>query len=218
MIPEIKYARALIDSFDNTYDKNLFVLLRQKNSRAHKSLAGIAGSLNISAEQLKNLDIIEISAESPSPYEAALIANTCAEQYKELNLENSREQLTTIRKFLEEQSKEKSAELDSAEDELKNFQQQGGIVALDAQSSALINQMASLDAQRDAAKVDLLTSNEVLEQYKREIAEKDPQLADYLENQASQTYLDALQKQLADLQMNKDLALSNRGSNVDVSG
>ena len=212
-----KYAKALIDSFDNSKNKNLFVVIKQEDGEGHKSLPGVIKSLKINAEQLTGLDIIEISAESPSPYEAALIANTCAVVYKKLNLENNRGQLTSIRKFLEEQSKEKLNELNNAEENLKDFQQQGGIVALDAQSTALINQLANLDAQRDAAKVDLLTSNEVLEQYKKEMSTKDPQLADYLESQVSQTYIDALQKQLADLQMNKDLALSNKNSNVDVT-
>lgn len=214
-----RYASALIDSFNNSNDKSLYSLLRKKDSNEPRSLREIAQLLSstVTAEQLDGLDIIQIFAESPSPYEAALIANTCADQYKKLNLENNRGQLSTVRKFLEEQSKEKMVGLNEAEDALKNFQQQGGIVSLDAQSTALINQLANLDAQKDAAKVDLMTSSEVLKQYKQEMQAQDPQLANYLESQTSQTYIDALQKQIAGLQMNKDLALSNKNSNVDVS-
>ena len=107
--------------------------------------------------------------------------------------------------------------MSKAEEELKNYQQQGGIVSLDAQSTALINQLANLDAQKDAAKVDLQTSTEVLKQYKQEMSSQDPHLVDYLESQTSQTYIEALQKQIAELQMNNDLAMSNKNSNVDVS-
>src|ERR1039457_5356370 len=163
------------------------------------------------------MDVVEISAESPSPKEAALIANTYADQYNKLNLEENRNQLNDVRKFLEKQSKEKLAELNNAENDLANFKQKGGIVALDAQSSVLITQLSQLDAQRDAAKIDLMTSNGVLEQYKKEISNQDPYLANYLESQTSQAYIDVLQKQIAELQMNRDMAMSNKNPNMDVS-
>ena len=166
-----RYAKALIDSFDNTKDKNLFKLLKDEDGNGingHKTIKDIAELLGdvVSAEQADGVDVVEISAESQSPYEAALIANTCADQYKELNLEANRNQLTIIRKFLEKQSKEKLIELNNAEDTLKNFQERGGIVALDEQSKALINQLSQLDVQRDAAKINLMTSTEILNQYK----------------------------------------------------
>ena len=136
---------------------------------------------------------------------------------KELNLEESRDQLTVIRKFLEKQSQEKLSDLNNAENALANFKEKGGIVALDAQSTALIAQLSKLDAERDAAKIDLMTSNEVLNQYKKQISEQDPQLANYLEAQTSQAYIDVLQKQIADLQMNRDMAMANKSTDINVS-
>ncbi len=217
-----KEAKALIDSFNNSKEKNLFKVLKMQEDKGinrHKSLKDIAEILKyiVSAEQISGLDVVEISAESPSPYEATLIANTCAIQYKELNLESNRNQLTTIREFFEKQSKEKLNELNNAEDILKNFQKSGGIVALDAQSTALINHLAQLEAQRDAARIDLMTSSEVLNQYKNEVKKQDPQLVEYLESQTSQAYIDVLQKQIAELQMNRDFAMTNKNPNIDVS-
>ena len=215
-------AKALVDSFNNSKTHNLYSIIKAEDNKGidgHKSVREISELLEnlVSVKQVSGLDLIEISAKSPSPYEAALIVNTCAEQYKELNLGGNRTQLTTIRHFLEMQSKEKLAELNQAEDTLKSFQKKGSIVALDAQSTALINQLASLDAQRDGAKVDLMTSNEVLNQYRNEVQKQDPQLADYLESQSSQAYIDVLQKQLAELQMNKDLAMANKNPNINAT-
>ena len=87
-------------------DKSVFKLLKAKEGKGingHKTVKEITKLLEhiVSAEQKDGLDVVEISAESPSPYEAALIANTCADQYKEINLETNRTQLTIIRKFLE---------------------------------------------------------------------------------------------------------------------
>ena len=217
-----RYAKALIDSFNNSQNKNLYAILKSKNGKGidgHKTLEDLTEQLDkvVTADQKEGMDMIEISAESPSPYEAAIIANTCANKYKEINLEINRTQLSIIRKFLEKQSKEKLVELNNAEDTLKNFQERGGIVALDAQSTALINQLSQMDVQRDAAKIDLMTSTEILSQYKSEIKKQDPHLVDYLENQTSQAYINVLQKQIAELQMNRDLAIGNKNPRIDVT-
>ena len=72
--------------------------------------------------------------------------------------------------------------------------------------------------ERDAAKIELMSSNEMLySNIKIQLKNTDPQLAAYLESQTSQAYIDALQKQIAELQMNRDLALANKNSNIDVT-
>jgi tyrosine-protein kinase Etk/Wzc len=218
-----RVAKALIDTFENAKDKNIFNLLilkeNEKGINGHKTLVDISEILKnvVKTEQKSGMDVVEISAESPSPQEAALIANTYADQYNKLNLEENRNQLNGIRKFLEKQSQEKLTELNNAENELANFKEKGGIVALDAQSSGLITQLSQLDAQRDAAKIDLMTSNGALDQYKKEVSNQNPYLANYLESQTSQAYIDVLQKQIAELQMNRDMAMANKSSNMDVS-
>ena len=73
-----KYAEALIDSFYNTYNKNLFAVIKDEDGKGingHKSITDLSNLLKeiISVDQMEGMDIIEISAESPSPYEASLI-------------------------------------------------------------------------------------------------------------------------------------------------
>jgi uncharacterized protein involved in exopolysaccharide biosynthesis len=60
--------------------------------KGHKTLIEISELLKteVKTEQKPGMDVVEISAESPSPKEAALIANTYADQYKKLNLEENR--------------------------------------------------------------------------------------------------------------------------------
>ncbi|PJC59987.1 MAG: hypothetical protein CO025_04585, partial [Ignavibacteria bacterium CG_4_9_14_0_2_um_filter_37_13] len=57
-------------------------------------------STNVTIEQKRGLDIVEISSQSPSPFEAALITNLYAQAYKTLNLEINRNQLTLVKAFL----------------------------------------------------------------------------------------------------------------------
>ncbi len=85
---------------------------------------------------------MEISAESHSPTEAALIANIYAKQYKYFNLEVNRNQLTSVKDFLAKQKEEKQEQLNKAEETLQSFQEKGGVIALDEQAKSLIEQLS----------------------------------------------------------------------------
>ena len=171
----------------------------------------------VDIEQKRGLDVIVISAQSPSPKEAALIAALYAKIYRTYNLEINREQLSYVRNFLDQQRSEKKIQLSQAEDTLRAFQEKGGIVALDEQSQTLIQQLSQFEAQMNAAKIELMASEEVLNKYKEELSKQDPKLADYLASVTSETYITALQNQIAELQLNKDIALAKLESGIDIS-
>jgi polysaccharide biosynthesis transport protein len=217
-----KVAHALIDSFENIKNQDILHILKSKENEGvngHKSVEQLANILKgtITAEQIPGTDAVDISAESTSPLEAALIANTAANEYQELNLESNREKFSNIRKFLEKQNQEKLAELQTAEDTLAKVQEKSGIISIDVQSQELLDQLSVLDGEKQQTKIELMTSNEVLKQYKFFLNKQDPQLVDYLENETSQAYITALQRQLADLQVNRDLAVSVKSPNIDIS-
>ena len=209
-------ARSLIDSFKTEAVKDSFYLIMSHdfNDGKGKLLSDnqIAKVLNgaVTIEQKRGLDIIDISAESPSPFEAALIANIYAKEYKNLNLEINRNQLTLVKAFLNQQREEKQTELNAAEENLRNFQEKGGIVALDEQATTLINQLSDFEAQQSAKKIELAASDKTLTQYKKELADQNPRLADYLESVSSEAYIQTLQQQLARLQVNRDMAIASK--------
>ncbi len=218
-----RVAEALIDSFRVSAIPDSFDLIFNNNSalgdkkRELQSVYDLVKLFEkkISIDQKRGLDIIEISAESHSPYEAALIANIYAKQYKNFNLEVNRDQLTSVKDFLAKQKEEKQVQLNKAEETLQTFQEKGGIIALDAQATSLIDQLAQFDAQKSAAQIDLETSNKVLSQYNSVLEKQNPKLADYLEGLKSEAYFKSLQDQLARLQTNKDLAFSTDNAKVN---
>jgi tyrosine-protein kinase Etk/Wzc len=215
-----KIALSLIDSFEVSSYKDLLPLISErKGSSSPKSVEEITGLLGgvIMVEQNQGTDVVFISARSRSPFEAALIANCTAKEYQKINTFISRDKLTSLRKFLDDQAQEKLVELRAVEDSLMKFQEKGGIISFDVQSSNVIGQLSNLNAQKEAIKIELSTSNEVLKQYKFFLRKQDPQLVEYLESQTSQAYINALQQQLAELQVNRDIAMSIKSANVDVS-
>lgn len=218
-----RVAKALIDSFYHRSAGDSFYMILNHDFSDQKGtlldISRIARVLenSVTIEQKRGLDIIDISAESPSPFEAALIANNYAREYKNLNLEMNRNQLTMVKAFLNQQREEKQTELNAAEENLKNFQEKGGIIALDEQATSLINQLSDFEAQKNAKKIELAASDKVLTQYKKELADQNPRLADYLESVSSEAYIQTLQQQLARLQVNRDLALSSNDPKINNS-
>jgi len=210
-------AVALIDSFYRDTDKSKYsILLDQKPKDEDvknniKSVDALANTLtNVAIDQKRGLDIIEISALSPSAYEAALIANVYSEQYKNLNLDQNRNQLTLVTNFLDEQRKDKYDELNAAEETLRAFQERGGLIALDERASTLISVLSQFEAQKSATQVDLMASNRVLESLRQELKSQDPRMADYLTSLTSQKYITAIQEEIAKLEVNKQVAISRK--------
>ncbi|MDR3626959.1 MAG: polysaccharide biosynthesis tyrosine autokinase [Ignavibacteriaceae bacterium] len=214
-------ARALIDTFYTKKKSGDFYLIFDhtlfKDNHDGKLLDvdAIAELLSdksskVSIDQKKGVDLVDITVSSPSPYEASLIANCYASEYLKENLLINRGQLTSVKEFLDEQSNQKQKDLNSSEEALSKYQSENGIISLDAQSQSLITQMASLEAQRDGVKIDFVTSNKILSQLKDELKQQDPKIAEYLQSQASQSYYQALQDEVAKIEVNKDVAVASR--------
>ncbi len=162
----------------------------------------------VSIEQKRGLDIVDITVQSPSPFEAALIANDYAHAYMTLNLDFNRQQVTNVKNFLAKQRVEKQNELLKAEVQLKNFQEKNGLFQLSEQAQALINQISDFEAQKNSSKIDFTISKNSLAQLKQELEKQNPRLNAYLESFATEPYLQTLQQQIADLEARKDVALA----------
>ncbi|MFH0735391.1 MAG: polysaccharide biosynthesis tyrosine autokinase [bacterium] len=213
-----KVANALIEKFNTIGERDSFYLILDQSFKVAenksikiKSIEQIISflELKVAIEQKRGLDIVEITVESPSPFEASLIANLYADAYKQLNLQINRAQLTSVKEFLSSQRNEKLNELSNAEEILKKFQEEKGIVELPAQASALIQQLTDFESKQNAAKIELIISERNLKSLKSEMEKQDPRLNDYLESFAAEPYLKNLQESIATLEAQRDLALAN---------
>lgn len=215
-----RIAKLLLDTLLKSNEKESFHLLltnefgEDKKPANVPQIASILGNV-VQIEQKRGLDIIDISVESQAPKEAALIANIYANEYLTYNLEINRDQLTFIRKFLAAQRIEKKDQLNDAEQILRLYQERGGIIALDQQAQTLIQQFAQFEAQKNAAQIELEASNEILKQYRNELSKQDPRLADYLASATSEAYIKALQDQIAEFQIRRDLAMIKADPQID---
>lgn len=197
------------DSFYLIYDYSIDFNDSSKPKK-FKSRHNLIGMLkNVTIDQKRGLDIVEISVESPSPFEAALLANTYADNYEKLNLSYERQQLTTVKSFLKIQRDEKLSDLREAEKNLQRYQEEGGIIAIDEQARALIEVITDFQSQRDAAQIEWTIAENSLQQYKDELARQNPTIAKYIESFANEARLKSLQERIAQLETQRDLAIAN---------
>ena len=84
------------------------------------------------------------------------------------------------------------------------------MIALDERASTLISVLAQFEAQKSATQVDLMASDKVLENLKKELKAQNPRMADYLTSLTSQKYISAIQEEIAKLEVNKQVAISKK--------
>ncbi len=213
-------AKAVIDSYKVSTRKDIFSLIVAdqasfgKGAKRLKTVEEIVPTLasKVSIDQKRGLDIVEISVESQSAIEAAMVANSYALAYKGINLGYNREQLTRVKNYLAQQREEKFNELNSVEESLKNYQEQKGIVEIGEQTRALVTQSADMQTKVQTTKIDLSISDKTLSQYKEELKKKNPDLSNYIENITQEPYIKRLQESLADLRTQRDRAAESAGA------
>jgi len=197
------------DSFYLILDKDL---IGSDSKDQLLSVHNIATSIlkkKVSIDQKRGLDIAEITVESPSAYEATLIANDYARAYKEINLSYNREQLVTVRTFLEKQREVMKKELLLSENKLQAYQEKEGIIELSEQATALIQQITDIQTKMNEAQMNMVIAEKSVAALSSQLKQQNPKLKAYLDNFATESYLQGLQDQIAKLEVQRDVAISD---------
>ena len=208
-----KVASALLDSLGHREDLKYFHILiyTQKlpeivpasEYEIRKKLLGL-----VNAEQKKGLDAVTISAEGPYFWELQLITNTYANVYREYNLELSREDIQNVKGYLLSEKSKKLNELNNAEASLEEFQERTGIVRLDEQATNLVQVLSNYDVAKNTAEIEYNANQQRLNTLNSEYKTIDPELYDYIQAKLNQPYLEQIQSQIAQLEIERDLKLS----------
>jgi capsular exopolysaccharide synthesis family protein len=164
-------------------------------------------------DPVRDSDIIKITARSKNAKEAALLANTYAETYRDRNIYMSRAKTRSFREFLESQARDKRKSLEETEGSLKDYMEQQGIVSLDDESKRMIDQLASLEAQRDASDINIKEYQNSLENYQQQLPQQETNVARVV-GEASDTYIRQMQEQLARLEVQRDMTVVQNPSSA----
>ncbi len=160
----------------------------------------------IEFDPVRDSDIITITARSKNAREAQILANIFAEGYRDRNIYMSRAKTRSFREFLEAQAREKRKSLEEVENSLQGYMENQGIVSLDDESKRMIDQLAQLEAQRDATDINLKELQNILASYLQQLPQQETNVARVV-GEASDTYIKQMQDQLAKLEVNRDMTV-----------
>ncbi len=157
-------------------------------------------------DPVRDSDIIQITARSRNSREAALVANVFAQAYRDRNIYMSRAKSRSFREFLEKQALEKRKQLEETEGSLQNYMEQQGVVSMDDETRRMIDQLAQLEAQRDATDITLKELQNTLGSYQAQLPQQETNVARVV-GEASDTYIRQMQEQLSRLEVQRDMAI-----------
>ncbi|MBS1552708.1 MAG: polysaccharide biosynthesis tyrosine autokinase [Bacteroidetes bacterium] len=208
-----KVAENMIDTFKINQDKDKFFYLFNHSDNDNNSLVSVPALTDILSsivkiDQKRGLDVVDIVVESPSKYEAMLVANLYATVYQSFSLELSREELTTLTRYLNEEKENKFKDLAKAELDLEEYQKKGGLILLDAQVKNLVENISQLEAQKNAANIELSSKEKEYNSLNTEIARIDPTLVDFMKGKIDESYISEVQSKIAELESKRDIEAS----------
>jgi capsular exopolysaccharide synthesis family protein len=146
----------------------------------------------------KETDIISISLQAPSAFEAAYIANVIAEEYTKASTEFNQGEITDLRDFLENQLTRKEQELRTSEENLRDYQEREKVASLDKETTELITRLSQIEANLEQTRVLLQASLEMKSSLEEQLIERRATLAAEI-SEISTPYIVTLQSELATL-------------------
>lgn len=159
----------------------------------------------------RETDVIRITAMSSNPDEAALIANAYLKEYLAMTQQSSRAQLAASRDFLEEQAQERQEELQAVEEKIEAYERDERAVALDQEGQRLVERIATVEANRDEAQVELKTRNASLASLEEELESIRPDELSRRVASGVEKELEATQTRIAELELSKKQVRLQRG-------
>lgn len=207
-------AQMIIDSIDKSPNKVDFpriVTIRENGDTTYMLKAKLVSKLEdfIEFNSPKGLDVVEISVSGYSPAENYLIADSYAQAYLQYNLENSRKELIKKRELFEEEKNKKFQELEIAEKNLENFQQQTGILNVEASTSRLLDVTASLEDLRNMADIDLKANERDKREISDQLARANQDVDPYINQMLTEPALNSIVAQISELEVKRDVELAN---------
>jgi len=155
----------------------------------------------------KNADVINISFESPSPYEASRMVDLAMDTYSSLSTEQNRLMARSALEFLENEKQRVENNLRVTEEQLRDFMNQKGLIQINVQTSDVIQILTELESKKQEIKVKQVAITAALKNYKQELNAFKPGLAEQYADAYGAT-LSRCQYRLAELETEKLLILS----------
>ncbi|MCR4438391.1 MAG: polysaccharide biosynthesis tyrosine autokinase [candidate division KSB1 bacterium] len=172
------------------------VLSPEEEARARREAAIKAIRTSIKVTPVRSSDMINLSFEAPSAFEAAFVTNTIADEFKKFNQAQSQAEVRQVKQFLEEQLGLIQEQLSRSEEALRAYKERERVVALDKETEELVRKAAQFESMLKEAQTALAENKERLK-FIDEQLEKSRQHFD-IDAVSASPYLQEIKRQLAE--------------------
>lgn len=154
----------------------------------------------------RDAQLVRVTFESYSPIEAQFLVNQTIDTYTELSTDQNRLAANSALTFLENELENVTQNLNETENRLREYMDRSRLVQIDAQTTAVIERITALEAQRQEMRVKKVAVSSAIEEYEEQLNEIRPGLA----NQYAESFgptLERLQFSLAEQETERLLIL-----------
>lgn len=153
-------------------------------------------------------NLLAVSFESYSPYEAAKVVNIALSAYQEKTLEQKQSTADKALAFLEQKKSEIQEKLNQAEDRLVRFQNETKLVAVDQQAGNSVNTLSQLKVEKQNLQIELESVNSSIQNFERQMEAIKPGMSEEYTKALGPT-ITKYQNRLAELRTQKFVILTN---------
>lgn len=165
---------------DNPSNPISLVQISTKKQNLIKLLKG-----SIAIKPLKDSDILEITVRGASPFEVAFIARVVTEQYKKNNIFYNKNEISSVKKFIEASLQRIQTDLRNSEELLKQFKETENVIALESEVQSLIEQLTQFEVLEINAQTSYLATQKQLDVLKSQLDKTKLNLVDVMANASS---------------------------------
>ncbi len=155
-------------------------------------------SENMEVVNKKDTDIIEITLQAPSAFEAAYMVNVLASEYESSSTEFNQGEIKYLRDFLENQLQRKSNELRTSEELLRDYLEKEQVASINEETTELVTRVSQLDAELETTRILLEANLEMKSSLETQLEERRETFAAGI-TEISTPYITTLQIELATL-------------------
>ena len=148
----------LPDPSPPTFDKTRFI--------------GMLIRKGLSAQPVRDSDIIRISIEGHRPDICYTVANTVTSVLTRRSVETRREEVRSVRNFVEDQLEIFSDQLQEAEEDLKRFKEENRLTSLDEESRAIVRRITEAEILHNKALTDRGATEQQLVHIQKKLEEQ----------------------------------------------
>ena len=128
----------------------------------------------ITIQPVKDTEILNVKVKAKSPEEAQIVANTLVNTFNERMTTLVRSEQKTVREFIGERLKESKKELEQSETILGDYKREQKIVALEAETQAMVDKFSAADKLLADNRVAMVSAQAQLNMAQQQLGKEKP--------------------------------------------